>query len=148
MQSARKPRCIACGNCVVACPFGVPELYEDRKIMMKCDMCYDRTSVGKKPMCATVCPSQALFFGTREQIAQLRPLSAPVNTFQFGNQTITTQVQVMVPRMLAIHAPHIDVLAAMDERPRSRAMSLKVVDAHAATKPEPLESDPFAEVEV
>ena len=56
VQSARKPRCIACGNCVVACPFGVPELYEDRKIMMKCDMCYDRSSVGKKPMCATVCP--------------------------------------------------------------------------------------------
>ena len=92
VQSARKPRCIACGNCVVACPFGVPELYEDRKIMMKCDMCYDRTSVGKKPMCATVCPSQALFFGTREQIEQLRPLSTPVNTFQFGQQTITTQV--------------------------------------------------------
>src|SRR5687768_7218634 len=22
VQSARKPRCIACGNCVVACPFG------------------------------------------------------------------------------------------------------------------------------
>jgi Fe-S-cluster-containing dehydrogenase component len=41
----------------------VPELYEDRKIMMKCDMCYDRSSVGKKPMCATVCPSQALFSG-------------------------------------------------------------------------------------
>src|SRR5512141_276828 len=60
VQSARKPRCIACNNCVLACPFGVPELYEDRGIMMKCDMCYDRTSVGKKPMCATVCPSQAL----------------------------------------------------------------------------------------
>ena len=52
--------------------------------MMKCDMCYDRTSVGKKPMCATVCPSQALFFGTREQIEQLRPMSMPTNRFQFG----------------------------------------------------------------
>ena len=29
---------------------------------MKCDMCYDRTSVGKRPMCATVCPSQALAY--------------------------------------------------------------------------------------
>ena len=49
VQSARKPRCIACGNCVMACPFGVPELYLDRQIMMKCDMCYDRTSVGRSP---------------------------------------------------------------------------------------------------
>ncbi len=78
VQSARKPRCIACGNCVVACPFGVPEVYEDRKLMMKCDMCYDRTSVGKKPMCATVCPSQALFYGTAEEIERLRPMSAPI----------------------------------------------------------------------
>ena len=129
VQSARKPRCIACGNCVVACPFGVPELYEDRKIMMKCDMCYDRTSVGKKPMCATVCPSQALFFGTREQIEQLRPLSTPVNQFQFGNQTITTQVYMMMPRALARPAAYVDVTAAMDDQPRSRAVSLKVVHA-------------------
>jgi Fe-S-cluster-containing dehydrogenase component len=138
VQSARKPRCIACGNCVVACPFGVPELYEDRKIMMKCDMCYDRSSVGKKPMCATVCPSQALFFGTREQIEQLRPRSTPVNTFQFGGQTITTQVQVMVPRAPAFHAPYVDVTAAMDERPRNRAVSLKVLN----------DPDHFAEIEV
>jgi Fe-S-cluster-containing dehydrogenase component len=79
VQSARKPRCIACGNCVIACPFGVPEVYEDRQIMMKCDMCYDRTSVGKKPMCATVCPSQALFF--RDARAD-RPASADVQAGQ------------------------------------------------------------------
>ena len=139
---AASPAATAC----VACPFGVPELYEDRKIMMKCDMCYDRTSVGKKPMCATVCPSQALFFGTREQIEQLRPLSTPINTFQFGQQTITTQVYVMVPRRLTSVAPHVDVTAAMDEQPRNRAVSLKVVSAPAP--PAPVESDPFAEVEV
>jgi Fe-S-cluster-containing dehydrogenase component len=71
---------------------------EDRKIMMKCDMRYDRSSVGKKPMCATVCPSQALFFGTREQIEQLRPMSEAVNRFQFGAQVISTQVFMMAPR--------------------------------------------------
>jgi Fe-S-cluster-containing dehydrogenase component len=131
----------------VACPFGVPELYEDRKIMMKCDMCYDRSSAGKKPMCATVCPSQALFFGTREQIEQLRPLSAPVNTFQFGGQIVTTQVFVMVPRALAARAPYVDVAAAMDEQARSRAVSLKVI-AGPADAMTPIDSDPFAEVEV
>ncbi len=145
VQSAREPRCIACGNCVVACPFGVPEVYEERQIMMKCDMCYDRSSVGKKPMCATVCPSQALFFGTLEQIAEMRPQSAPVNQFQFGDQTITTKVFVMTPRAIAQIAPHLDVTAAMDERPRSRAISLKVVPATAAPV---VDADPYANVEI
>jgi Fe-S-cluster-containing dehydrogenase component len=136
VQSARKPRCIACGNCVVACPFGVPELYIDRAIMMKCDMCYDRTSVGKKPMCATVCPSQALFFGTREQALALRPRSTPTNKFRFGDQTITTRVNVMTPRRAM--PSHIDVTAAMEQQPTSRGLRLPVIDS----------SDPFAEVEV
>src|SRR5256885_945382 len=124
VQSARKPRCIACGNCVVACPFGVPELYEDRQIMMKCDMCYDRTTVGKKPMCATVCPSQALFFGTREQILALRPQSMPSNEFRFGGQTITTRVNVLVPRSPAAPPP-VDVTAAMEASAPSRSLRLR-----------------------
>src|SRR6185437_10515472 len=47
---------------VVACPFGIPKIIPEYEQMMKCDMCYDRTSVGRKPMCATVCPSQALAY--------------------------------------------------------------------------------------
>ncbi|MFA5506299.1 MAG: 4Fe-4S dicluster domain-containing protein [Vulcanimicrobiota bacterium] len=98
VQTALKPRCIACNNCVLACPFGVPKMKSDFKLMMKCDMCYDRTSEGKKPMCASVCPSQALFFGTAEEIERLRPRSRPINQFQFGRQTIQTKVYMMVPR--------------------------------------------------
>jgi Fe-S-cluster-containing dehydrogenase component len=147
VQSARKPRCIACGNCVIACPFGVPELYEDRQIMMKCDMCYDRSSVGKKPMCATVCPSQALFFGTREQIDQLRPMSAPINRFQFGNQTITTRVFTMVPRRLTAQQPWVDVTAAMHDNPHERAVLLRVRPAGGAAPAAGAEAaDPFADV--
>jgi Fe-S-cluster-containing dehydrogenase component len=63
VQSARKPRCIACNNCVLACRFGVPKMHTEMHLMMKCDMCYDRTSVGKKPMCATVCPSTSVESG-------------------------------------------------------------------------------------
>jgi Fe-S-cluster-containing dehydrogenase component len=150
VQSARKPRCIACGNCVLACPFGVPEVYEGPEIMMKCDMCYDRSSVGKKPMCATVCPSQALFFGTREQIRQLRPQSMPTNRFQFGNQTITTRVSVMVPRGAAgVPAPYLDVTAAMEDRAAPRYVSLKVLpDTEATATTTTTMDDPFAEVEV
>src|SRR5262249_8273579 len=102
VQSARKPRCIACNNCVLACPFGVPKMNTGMHLMMKCDMCYDRTSVGKKPMCASVCPSQALFYGTREEISALRPNSRPIQAFRFGLQEITTKVHLMVPRRAAL----------------------------------------------
>lgn len=126
VQTARKPRCIACNNCVLACPFGVPKMYSEFELMMKCDMCYDRTSVGKKPMCATVCPSQALFFGTREEIESLRPRSKPVNQFHFGRQTITTKVRMMVPRETS-HA-FVDVTSAMDMPAESKTSSLPVID--------------------
>ncbi|MBI1881429.1 MAG: 4Fe-4S dicluster domain-containing protein [Chloroflexi bacterium] len=113
VQTARKPRCIACNNCVLACPFGVPKMNTTMNLMMKCDMCYDRTSVGLKPMCASVCPSQALFYGTREEIERLRPNSRPVNSFKFGGQTITTKVKMLIPK----HAPseQVDVTAAMHQ---------------------------------
>jgi Fe-S-cluster-containing dehydrogenase component len=114
VQTARKPRCIACNNCVLACPFGVPKMNTKFELMMKCDMCYDRTSAGKRPMCATVCPSQALSFGTREEIERLRPRSTPVNRFVFGSQTIHTKVCMMVPRETAIR--HIDVTDAIFSR--------------------------------
>src|SRR5581483_10320934 len=91
--SSLKPRCIACSNCVLACPFGIPKLVPEYEQMMKCDMCYDRTSVGKRPMCATVCPSQALAYVTPEEIALRR--EKPVNTVQFGNQRVVTKVFLM-----------------------------------------------------
>lgn len=96
VQSALKPRCIACSNCVLACPFGIPKVVVEREQMMKCDMCYDRTSAGKRPMCATVCPSGALLYGTPEQVARTRR-EQPTNVFYFGAQRITTKVFMMAP---------------------------------------------------
>ncbi|MBV8881733.1 MAG: hypothetical protein JO332_17380 [Planctomycetaceae bacterium] len=64
--------------------------------MMKCDLCYDRTSAGKRPMCVTVCPSGALAFGTREEIEKLRR-ERPMNRFVFGAQVVRTKVQFMMP---------------------------------------------------
>jgi Fe-S-cluster-containing dehydrogenase component len=125
VMTARKPRCIACSNCVLACPFGVPKMMADLDLMMKCDMCYDRTSTGRKPMCATVCPSGALFYGGREEVERLRPRSRPVNQFRFGRQTVRTRVNLMVPK----HSPveQLDVTAAMHEPPVGRSIALNVL---------------------
>src|ERR671931_2269104 len=96
VQSALKPRCIACSNCVLACPFGIPKMMSQLELMMKCDMCYDRTSAGKRPMCATVCPSQALAYVPPERIARERR-ERPSNVFFFGSQKVTTRVFMMIP---------------------------------------------------
>jgi hypothetical protein len=63
-------------------------------------------------MCATVCPRGALSFGTAEEVRQLRPRSRPANRFQFGDEGVSTRVQVLLPR--SARAQHLDVLAAMD----------------------------------
>jgi Fe-S-cluster-containing dehydrogenase component len=96
VHSSLKPRCVACSNCVLACPFGVPNVLVQIEQMMKCDLCFDRTSAGKKPMCATVCPSQALSYVPPEEIARTRR-EVPVNTFQFGRQTVRTMNYMMAP---------------------------------------------------
>ncbi len=96
VQSSLKPRCIGCSNCVMACPFGVPKYQIDIDQMMKCDMCYDRSSVGKKPMCATVCPSGALTYTTMQDIQRTRRGIA-INEWKFGGEIVRTKVYVMVP---------------------------------------------------
>lgn len=120
VQSSLKPRCIGCSNCVMACPFGVPKYQAAIDQMMKCDMCFDRTSIGKRPMCATVCPSQALFFGTAEDVRRMRR-EKPVEQFQFGAQTVRTKVHIMAaPGMdhldfdIADHMPETDHLPELE----------------------------------
>ena len=126
VQTARKARCIACNNCVLACPFGVPKMNTGMNLMMKCDLCYDRTSVGLKPMCASVCPSQALFYGTRDEIERMRPSSRPTNAFQFGAQTITTKVNIMIP----VEAPreYVDVTDALADPPIGQSILLEMAN--------------------
>jgi Fe-S-cluster-containing dehydrogenase component len=96
VRSALKPRCVACSNCVLACPFGVPAVHVEPELMMKCDMCYDRTSVGLRPMCATVCPSQALSYAPADAIARQRA-AVPVRDFVFGHERVQTKVYMMAP---------------------------------------------------
>jgi Fe-S-cluster-containing dehydrogenase component len=96
VQSSLKSRCIGCSNCVLACPFGVPKYFPEIDQMLKCDYCYDRTSSGRRPMCATVCPSQALAFTTREHIEKTRQGMA-INGWTFGAEEVRTKVYVLVP---------------------------------------------------
>jgi Fe-S-cluster-containing dehydrogenase component len=75
-------------------------------------MCYDRTSAGKRPMCATVCPSQALAYVQPTAITRDRR-AKPVNVFRFGNETVKTKVFMMAP--VSADAIAVDVVDYMWE---------------------------------
>jgi Fe-S-cluster-containing dehydrogenase component len=99
VQSADVTRCIYCENCGYACPFGVPKFNIAGHLMEKCNLCYDRTSQGKGPMCATVCPTQAIFYGTYEEWVEAgrgQQGAKPVNVFQFGSQRVRTRNYVVM----------------------------------------------------
>jgi Fe-S-cluster-containing dehydrogenase component len=97
VHTAAPERCIGCGNCALACPFGVPKIDEAQQLMRKCDLCYDRTALGMRPMCATVCPSGALFYGSREEVEDLRR-ARPLNQFVVGGaHALSTRNHLMVP---------------------------------------------------
>ncbi|MFD5140293.1 4Fe-4S dicluster domain-containing protein [Streptomyces sp. NPDC058378] len=97
VQQADTTRCIGCANCVNACPFGVPKIDLQAKLQLKCNLCYDRTAYGLAPMCATVCPTGALYYGTIEELQAERPGVQVADIFVFGESEVRTGVAMVVP---------------------------------------------------
>ncbi|MGC8659895.1 MAG: 4Fe-4S dicluster domain-containing protein [Desulfomonilaceae bacterium] len=61
-------KCINCGSCAMACPYGVLRFHCDfaappnKKVAVKCDNCYERQSKGLIPACVETCKVGALTF--------------------------------------------------------------------------------------
>ncbi len=60
--------CIGCGYCVKGCPFNIPRISKVDHRAYKCTLCSDRVAVGQGPACAKACPTQAIVFGTKEDM--------------------------------------------------------------------------------
>jgi Fe-S-cluster-containing dehydrogenase component len=64
-------RCVGCGYCVVACPYGARYLMPAGEtspmgsagVADKCTWCYHRVTAGRQPACVEVCPVGARVFG-------------------------------------------------------------------------------------
>ncbi len=63
-----KANCIGCGYCVKGCPFNIPRISKVDSKAYKCTLCSDRVAVGQGPACAKACPTQAIVFGTKEEM--------------------------------------------------------------------------------
>jgi formate dehydrogenase iron-sulfur subunit len=61
-------QCIGCGYCTAGCPFNIPRLSKKDGKAYKCTLCSDRVGVGLEPACVKSCPTQALSFGSKEDM--------------------------------------------------------------------------------
>ena len=58
-----------CGLCLEACPYEAPQFgTEENAKMHKCDLCIDRWAEGKKPVCVSSCPMEALDAGPIDEL--------------------------------------------------------------------------------
>jgi formate dehydrogenase iron-sulfur subunit len=64
----QEDQCIGCGYCTAGCPFNIPRLGATDHKAYKCTLCSDRVTVGLEPACIKACPTQALSFGSKEDM--------------------------------------------------------------------------------
>ena len=83
-------KCIGCGNCVTACPYGARFRDPGARRADKCDFCEHRIKGGKEPACVVTCPTKARTFG------DLNDPSSEVSRM------------VKEEKLVRVNAPHID----------------------------------------
>ncbi len=82
-------RCIGCGYCVQACPYGSRFIHPVKHVASKCSLCYHRITRGLKQACIQACPVGARRLGDRKQVDD-----------EVAMIIATERVQILQPELL------------------------------------------------
>ena len=101
-------KCISCGVCAMACPFGIIEFRKvpfmdlNREVNAKCDNCIGRLNEGNIPACAEACKTGALEFGDINDL--IRVSRRDFTTRLIKSQGAETEVPVIPDNIRAFKA--------------------------------------------
>lgn len=62
--------CVGCRYCMIACPFDIPKFEWDKAFpqVTKCQMCSTKVDKGEAPACVSVCPTNVMTYGDRDEL--------------------------------------------------------------------------------
>ncbi|GGI87256.1 DMSO/selenate family reductase complex B subunit [Shewanella gelidii] len=89
--------CIGCESCARACPYDAPQIDSARKVMTKCDGCFERLAEGMKPSCVESCPMRAIDFGTMDELQAKYPDAVAPNIAPLPVSSITSPNLLVKP---------------------------------------------------
>jgi Fe-S-cluster-containing dehydrogenase component len=104
--------CSGCQFCVQTCPFSVPRMADG--VATKCDGCRDVVRAGGTPWCVTTCPSDALRFGERNEIAAEAHTRASTMRAKYPNAQVYGESQ----------AGGLGVLMVLPDEPEAMGLPL------------------------
>lgn len=113
-------KCMGCGYCAWACPYGVPQYDARQGIMSKCDFCHDAIDAGLPPSCVAACPLRVLDFGTletleaQEQAHRLWQLPGSAHPFPLPNYS-RTEPHLVITLHPGMVNPHEKAVSNQEE---------------------------------
>ncbi|HRF08180.1 MAG TPA: formate dehydrogenase subunit beta [Xanthobacteraceae bacterium] len=116
-----KANCIGCGYCVKGCPFNIPRISKVDNKAYKCSLCSDRVAVGQGPACQKACPTQAIVFGTKDEMkkwADFRIKDLKSRGFKNAGLYDPPGVQGTHVMYVLQHADKPNLYAGLAENPR------------------------------
>ena len=118
-------RCLGCGYCAWACPYGAPQIDLHQGIMTKCTLCYDEIDQGRPPACVAACPLRSLDYGRMEELEN-RSCFTQAQVFPFPNPGLTEPVLFVQP-----HPTHARRSALLVDPSTGAGEDVRLVETHS-----------------
>lgn len=95
-------KCVGCGYCEWACPYGAPQLNPKTGTMSKCDFCVDYLNEDKDPACVAACQMRVLHYGDMNELRAKYGNTGAI--YPFPDPSITQPNTTFIPHKHSMHS--------------------------------------------